>query len=174
MGNAESPLQWRIIPILHLIAAVGLALWMATVVFWPWLADGVLSEGIVTRVERLLRTVFCHRMPSRSLSWHGAPLLVCSRCTGVIAGYLTGAVLALCGAERSFLWRIPTALLLIALMGLSWLAGWFGLLHDSWQWERVFAGACGGLGGYIFIARCVILLINWIQSERRAELALDK
>lgn len=174
MGNAESPLESRIIPFLHLAAAIGLALWMAIVVLWPWMADGILDDGIVTRVERFLGAVFCHRMPGRSLSWHGAPLLVCSRCTGVIAGYLLGAVLAVCGAERLPVWRVPFSLLLIAMMGLSWLGGWLGWLQESWHVERVIAGACGGLGGYIFIARCVVLLINWMRVERRSEFAVNE
>ena len=170
----QSGLTARVIPILHALAACGLALWMAAVVLWPWLAGSVISDALATRIESLLGSVFCHRMPSRSLSWHGGQLLVCSRCTGVIAGYLLGAVLAVCGAERLFFWRIPWALLLIGLMGLSWLAGWLGYLDAAWHAERVIAGACGGLGGYIFIARCVILLINWMQVERRSEFVLDK
>ena len=170
----EDALTWRVIPILHAIAAVALALWLAMVVLWPWLADGILSESVVKRVEMFLRSAFCHRMPSRSLFWHGGQLLVCARCTGVIAGYLLGAVLALCGAEKLPIWRVPFALLLIAMMGLSWLGGAYGILQESWHYERVVAGACGGLGGYILIARCIILLINWMHRERKSELAVNK
>ena len=155
----------RVVPVLHALAAVGLALWFATVVLWPWLSAGVLSDSVTNSVESFLGTIFCHRISERSMGWHGGQLLVCSRCTGVIAGYLLGAILALCGAERLPFWRIPWALVLIGVMGLSWLGGMLGFLQAQWHFERVIAGACGGLGGYILIACCIILLINWMQRR---------
>lgn len=156
---------WRVIVGLHAFAAITLAMWLSTVVFWPWLASGVFGQDFAHRIESLLGTVFCHRISSRSMAWPQGQLLVCSRCTGVIAGYLLGAVLALCGAEKTPLWRIPWALLIIGLMGLSWLGGYLGYLQPAWHLERVIAGACGGLGGYIFIARCSVLLINWMHRH---------
>ena len=167
----------RVIPVLHAIAAVGLALWLAGIVCWPWLVDNQLGTSTVSSIEKLCRQYFCHRMPSRSLAYSGHELLVCSRCTGVIAGYFLGAVAALCGAERLWFWRVPWAIVFIGLMGASWLAGQLGWLdgleawwRDLWHAERVVAGAFGGLGGYILIARCVVLLINWVQRQMLEDL----
>ena len=168
--RSDDAVTWRVIRTLHMVAAFALGMWLATVVFWPWLSEEVLSEAIVRRVESFLGTVFCHRMPGRSLSWHGAPLLVCSRCTGVITGYFLGAILALLGAEKFPFWRIPFALLLIVLMGLSWLGGWFEIFQASWHMERVIAGACGGLGGYILISCCVVLFATWLRRKLEKEM----
>lgn len=156
----------RVVPVLHAVAALALAVWLSVVVLWPWLAEAVFSNEFAGSVEALCREYFCHRKPQRSLAWGGVPLLTCARCTGVIAGYAAGAVAALCGAEKLPLWRVPWALLFIALMGLSWLAGWLGIFDASWHAERVVAGMLGGLGGYIFIARCVVLLIDWVQRRQ--------
>lgn len=162
----------RLVPVLHAMAAVGLALWFAVVVLWPWL-DGILPASQVQFAEGLCRRFFCHRLPPRSLGWHGGQMLVCARCTGVVAGYLLGAVLAVCGAERLCLWRIPWAVLIIAIMPASWLAGWLDWLDPLqanspalWHAERVIAGACGGLGGYILISRCVVLIWQWWERRQ--------
>ena len=167
----DNAIDWRVIRVLHAVAAVALALWMAIVVLWPWLSTEVLAESVAGRIESFLGRVFCHRLPQRSLSWHGTPLLVCSRCTGVIAGYLLGAILAVAGAEsRRSIWNIPIALVLIGLMGLSWLGGWFGILEAQWHFERVLAGACGGLGGYILISRIVVLFATYLRRRIEQEL----
>lgn len=170
MGKSST--DARVIPILHAIAAVALALWLAVVVLWPWISGGA-RDGWTRDVEVICQRYFCHRMPSRSLAWNSTPLLVCARCTGVIAGYMLGAVAALCGAERLPLWRFPWALLMIAWMGVSWLAGWLGWLRgleassrELWHAERVFAGVCGGFGGYILISCCVVWLIHWVQRHQ--------
>jgi uncharacterized membrane protein len=151
----------RYVPWLHLIATMGLALWLLSVVLWFKLEHTPLRGPL-----DFLFDVYCHRMPERSLRFAGEPLPVCSRCTGVIVGYLIGGVLALCGAEKLWFWRIPWAIVLIGLMGLSWLAGFLGYFPESWHGERVFAGGLGGLGGYIFIACCVVYLLSWWQRRR--------
>ncbi len=147
---------WRIIPALHALVAVGLALWFVAVLSWSQLRHTPLGPPMWVCFD-----AYCHNIPARSLHLAGEPLPVCARCTGVIAGYLLGAVLALCGAEKLPIWRLPWAVVLIGLMGLSWLGGQLGYLPQAWHAERVVAGALGGLGGYIFIARTVILALGW-------------
>jgi uncharacterized membrane protein len=162
--NAHAPAS-RIVPLLHLIATIGLALWLLSVVLWFDLRHTSLRPALAFCFD-----LYCHNLPQRSLWLAGEPLPVCSRCTGVIVGYLLGGVLALCGAEKRWFWRWPWSLVLIGLMGLSWLGGYFGYLPERWQWERVFAGVLGGLGGYILIACCVVwLLARW--QTWRAEIA---
>ena len=34
----------------------------------------------------------CHRLPERSFHYHGKPLPVCARCTGIWLGYILGVV----------------------------------------------------------------------------------
>lgn len=150
-----------LIPLLHLGATIGLALWLVSVVLWFRLRHTALGPPLAFCFD-----YYCHNLPQRSLWLAGEPLPVCSRCTGVIVGYLLGGVLALCGAEKLSLWRIHWSVLLIGLMGLSWLGGFLGFLPESWHAERVVSGMLGGLGGYIFIACCLVLLITRWQSSR--------
>ena len=160
--NAVTSGLLRIIPLLHLVAAICLALFLTAVLAWPLLKR--------TPAEPILWWCFdayCHNIPARSIYLAGEPLPVCSRCTGVIAGYLLGAVAALCGAEKTPVWRLPWAILFICLMGVSWLGGYYGILKPHWHAERVVAGALGGIGGYIFIARCVVLGAHWWQRRKQ-------
>lgn len=163
VGSPSKPQRdvLRFVPWLHLIATIGLALWLIVVVLWFRVRETQLEPALSFCLK-----YYCHRIPQRSLWLHGEPLPVCSRCTGVIVGYLLGGVLALCGAERFRWWNIVTAIVLIGLMGVSWLGGYYGLLQERWQWERVFAGALGGLGGYIFIACCAVWLLGMWQHRR--------
>jgi uncharacterized membrane protein len=162
-GSPSTPTRdiLRFVSWLHLIATLGLALWLIVVVLWFRVRETPLEPALSFCLK-----CYCHRQPERSLWLHGEPLPVCSRCTGVIVGYLLGGVFAVCGAERFRWWNLITAIVLIGLMGVSWLGGYYGVLHERWQWERVFAGLLGGLGGYIFIACCVVWLCGVWQQIR--------
>lgn len=44
--------------------------------------------------------MLCHQDPERSLTFGGAPLAVCSRCTGLYVGGLVGLATGLAGRDR--------------------------------------------------------------------------
>lgn len=142
---------------------VAMAAFLIAVVFWFQLQHTMLGPPLDWCFDR-----YCHRFAQRSLYLSGEPLPVCARCTGVIAGYLLAAAAAVCGAEKLWFWRIRWAIALMGLMVLSWLGGTFGILPQSWHWERVVAGFCGGAGGYIFIACVVVFAIKWFARRESA------
>jgi len=73
--------------LLMLIALV----WLALIFLPPWL---IANEHRFSAMS-LYRAMsgFCHQMPERSFHWLGFPLAVCSRCTGVYAGFVAGLAL---------------------------------------------------------------------------------
>ena len=84
----------------------GLALWMAAVVLWPVGCQmAAFSASRLPKARRIDSWVQSSAIACPVAASVGAvrQLLVCSRCTGVIAGYLSGRDTgALCGAERLF------------------------------------------------------------------------
>jgi uncharacterized membrane protein len=57
----------------------------------------VIVHLIATKLKYILEIVPCHRMKSRSLTIKGHTLPICSRCTGILAGYLLFPFLLLFG-----------------------------------------------------------------------------
>ncbi|MCA9267185.1 MAG: DUF2085 domain-containing protein [Planctomycetales bacterium] len=160
---AQQVIRWRFITALHGAALVALALFLSAALAWFRLRHSPLGPALDICFE-----YYCHRLSERSLWLAGEPMPICSRCTGVVAGYLLGALLAVCGCEKFRLWGIPTGLLLVGLMGFSWMLGRFGVVPGDWHAERIPAGALGGLGGYILISRVVVLLIGWRTAANSA------
>lgn len=65
--------------------------WLALIFGTPLLAD---SHGVLSLVLYRSFSAICHQMPERSFHLHGFPLAVCSRCTGIYAGFLVGLLIA--------------------------------------------------------------------------------
>lgn len=63
-------------------------LWLGVIFAAPALA----AEGQPAAAAFLYRSLsgICHQIPGRSFHFHGHPLAVCSRCTGLYAGFLLG------------------------------------------------------------------------------------
>ena len=70
------------------LVAVG---WLALIFGTPLLAD---SHGVLSLIIYRSFSAICHQMPERSFHLHGFPLAVCSRCTGIYAGFLVGLLIA--------------------------------------------------------------------------------
>lgn len=153
----------RLFSALHAIVALGILLFLATVLSWFRLQHTSWGPPLDWCFDH-----YCHRKVDRCLTWLGEPMPVCARCFGVICGYLAGGLLAMGGGEKLWFWRIRWTAIPIAQMGASWLLGVFDLLPTSWHWERVAAGFLGGLGGYIVITRIVMMVLCVLANRRTA------
>ena len=109
----------------------------------PWLLAGIGYRG---EPFAHLYASMCHQLPERTLSFAGAPMLVCSRCAGLYLGIFLGA-LALLPAQREKAARrmFLVALLLTAVDVVTQDLG----LHPPWHALRLMTGA---LVGYLFAA----------------------
>lgn len=65
--------------------------WLVLIFGTPLLAD---SHGVLSLILYRSFSAVCHQMPERSFHLHGFPLAVCSRCTGIYAGFLVGLLIA--------------------------------------------------------------------------------
>jgi uncharacterized membrane protein len=90
------------------LAAVGALVFLAGTLLPATMEAAGLSGGSALRAAY---HPLCHQVPSRSLSWAGHPLAVCSRCAGL---YLGGALALLLAAVSGAAPRVPP--------GLRWLA----------------------------------------------------
>lgn len=136
------PTLWRIV---HAGLALVLAGNLVLILSWPLSRGGEVREGLDPVYAAL-----CHRLPERSYELGGEPLPVCSRCLGVWLGLFLAAVLAAMGRLRVCRRTVRRALLLLGLMGVSWLLGRHGLPAE-WHLERTVAGLLGGMGLYVLL-----------------------
>ena len=60
-----------------------------------WLTPHLLAAGYYLSATALYQgfALVCHQQPERSFHWHGFPLAVCARCTGVYVGIAVGLLL---------------------------------------------------------------------------------
>jgi uncharacterized membrane protein len=103
----------------------------------------------------------CHQIPERSFHFWGEPLAVCSRCSGVYAGFLIGALL-LPVVRRGLKGEFPPAWILGAAL-LPAMAD-FGLAHlgvyDSGNVLRAATGLIPGATASLFILPGVYEIIS--------------
>ena len=94
-GGASSRL-WRVLPALVAVTWVGLLL-----VTPSWRTEGRSGRAAVAALVDLGAARVCHRQASRSFHWHGQPLPVCGRCTGLYVSSAVGLIAAaVAGARR--------------------------------------------------------------------------
>jgi uncharacterized membrane protein len=83
----------------------------------------------------------CHQLPERSFYFRHIQFPVCARCTGVIMGQITAALIAGVGIQTgvgaSFAMMIP--------MGVDWVVQYVGL-RESTNMRRLITGFFGGAG----------------------------
>jgi len=121
----------------------------------PWvvtLARAWLPLGAFGVMLDACFVTMCHRMPERTLTLWGVAMPVCSRCAGVFAGAVLGAIVArprLSG--RGWRWMITLAGALMAADVATQDLG----VHPVWHAARL---ATGALFGFAVAAACVIAL----------------
>lgn len=99
--------------------------------------------------------LFCHQLPERSFAVGGVPLALCHRCTGIVAGFLAGALLVpLLGPWRVRLERAerPVLAAAVALAGADWLLGVVGVWANT-PASRFGTGLLVGVAAGYLIAR---------------------
>jgi uncharacterized membrane protein len=148
--------------------AAGL-LWIAAIVFAPWLA------GRAPRMAAYLYACFtplCHQIPERSFTLFGYPLAVCARCTGLYAGALAGLIAY--PRLRGFAGvRLPDVRLFFLLAGpiaVDAAARWIGLWSSGNAVRFLTAFAAGSLLPYYFLTG----VGEWLLSRRHIEIVTHK
>jgi uncharacterized membrane protein len=127
----------------------------------PWVlaAFGQGAQGM-----RPLFRSFCHQMPERSLWFFGAPMVVCSRCAGIYAGMVLGAVLPpprfILRRGRAIVWIAASALLLDVIVQ-NYIA------HTVIHALRLATGLAAGWAGCSFA-------LGAIDEERRTYRSLPQ
>ena len=71
---------------------VGVVLVTASMLVLPWLREAT-GLWVLDLLDGVL-AVQCHRLDGRVLDLWGMPMAVCSRCAGIYAGVMVGALLA--------------------------------------------------------------------------------
>jgi uncharacterized membrane protein len=119
----------------------------------------VIVGQIVISLKKLVDIVPCHRLQSRSLTIRGYTLPLCSRCTGILLGYLFFPLLLIMGINVPF---------------------WLGLclnipmLIDGWTQKKKYrisnntlrftTGILSGFGQSIIIVSVSNYIINIVLS----------
>lgn len=95
----------------------GVRLWLRALVFFagalPFLTMLVpASRGAMSQVFASV----CHQLPERTLTVAGVAMLVCSRCAGLYAGVMLGAIAAM---PQSLYARLRPLLIVVALVAIA-------------------------------------------------------
>ncbi|MCI0337542.1 MAG: DUF2085 domain-containing protein [Acidobacteria bacterium] len=105
-------------------------------------------------------SAICHQMPDRSFHFHGFPLGVCSRCTGIYGGFLAGLIfyplLRTVESEISPTrwWLIAsTAPILIDSVG-----GSAGLFANTFHSRSITGAVCGFVAAFYILPGFVSII----------------
>lgn len=114
-------------------------------------------------------SLLCHQMPERSLDLDGHQFAVCSRCTGIYAGFAFGVVLY--PLVRSLRRRdAPPLIWLCAVVlpiTIDFALGFFGIWENT-HVSRFATGALFGVVAAIFVVAGALDLSQW---RSRAQIA---
>ncbi|MDX2042148.1 MAG: DUF2085 domain-containing protein [Acidobacteriota bacterium] len=137
--------------------------WLALIFGTPLLAD---SHGVLALIFYRSFSAICHQMPERSFHLHGFPLAVCSRCTGIYAGFIVGLLIYplvrnLRESEMPHrLWLILAALPVLADFGLDFVG-----LFDNTFVSRTATGALLGIVAAFFILPGCLATFGNLSTE---------
>lgn len=109
--------------------------------------------------------LICHQRSERSFHWHGFPLAVCVRCTGIYAGALLGLLLYPVWhcLSNTFLPAKHYLLLALTLVALDWALGATGVFIHNTSTRM----ATGGLAGAVTIFYILpALLAAWLPKDQ--------
>lgn len=145
-------------------AAVCVLLWMGMIVGAPF----ALAHGYVSVAQVIYKgfSPLCHQIPERSFHLEGHAFAVCSRCTGIYAGFAAGVILypLLRSLKRT---DTPARLWLFVAcvpLAIDWSLGFFGI------WENVHLSRVltGGLLGFVAALYVVPGLMDVLQTDWRS------
>jgi uncharacterized membrane protein len=141
-------------------------LWLVTIFAAPALA----AEGQPAAAALLYRSLsaICHQIPGRSFQYHGHPLAVCSRCTGMYAGFLLGLlVLPLFRALKDPRFPPREFLLLSAVpVSVDFLLGLAGLWQNTF-FSRTLTGALFGFATAFYFFPGFVATFSEYRSQNR-------
>ncbi len=76
--------------IYYWIFLIGAILWLSAIIGYPFLLK---THSPIAPFIHLSFSFVCHQKEERCFSINDVPLPVCSRCTGIYTGFLTGVIL---------------------------------------------------------------------------------
>jgi uncharacterized membrane protein len=126
------------------------ALWLCAIVAPPVLAAAASHSASAGIFEFFSYT--CHQIPERSLHFMGHQLAVCSRCFGVYAGLLAGALTYPLWRRVDSIDPLPRVWLIAAVvpMGIDWALTAFGIWENTHA-SRFVTGALLGVACAVYI-----------------------
>jgi uncharacterized membrane protein len=143
-------------------AAVFVLVWMGMIVGAPlaW-AHGY---DAISHVIYKAFSPLCHQMPERSFHLEGHALAVCSRCTGIYAGFASGIILypLLRSLKRTDAPARIWLLLACVPVSIDWALGFLNI-WDNTQLSRVLTGGVLGFVAALYIVPGLmdVLQVNW-------------
>ena len=147
--------------------ALGATLALAALAVVPALAGGGAGEAV-----RLGFSAVCHQLPERSPHLAGAPVALCHRCSGILAGLVLGvaAVPALAAGLRQRIARGAQAGWLAAAAAptaLDWLVGAAGVWANT-PASRLLTGALFGLTAGVVLGANLLAVRQRLPSPHPA------
>lgn len=107
------------------------------------------NNNLERKEFRILNYLFmCHRLPERSFFIKGKQMPLCARCTGILAGYLVGIILAIFGYRIN----IIGAIIFIVPTGIDGFIQYIGKWQST-NSRRLITGVLAGIGViFLFLA----------------------
>ena len=111
-------------------------------------------------VGKFLAIAFmCHQRPDRSFFIKGRQLPLCARCTGILAGYIVGIVLAVATKCMHYPWFL---ILLIPMIVDGCLQQIKGI--ESNNLRRLCTGVMGGIGIIYLFINIHMFTVWWVSK----------
>lgn len=145
-------------------------IWLLLIFAAPWLmAQGRAVSALVFYQGF---SAICHQLPERSFHFHGHPLGVCSRCTGIYAGFVIGLLLypflrRIDEAGFPSRWWLAAAALPAAI---DFAGGALGLFNNTFC-SRTATGMIFGAGAAFYLTPGFVSLFNSINFNNQAQAA---
>lgn len=140
-----------------LIVSVG---WMALIVAAPLWSE---THGVLALILYRSFSAVCHQIPERSFHLHGFPLAVCSRCTGIYAGFIVGVLIAPLARELretempNRRWLIWAVLPMLVDFG----ADFVGLFNNTFISRAATGALLGIVAAFYILPGCVSTFGNF-------------
>lgn len=140
-----------------LLVALG---WFGLVLVAPMAAE---NHEVLALILYRSFSAFCHQMPERSFHLHGFPLAVCSRCTGIYAGFIVGLMLYPVGRNLRDgemphrRWLILAAMPTLVDFGLDFV----GLFNNTFVSRAATGALLGTVAAFYILPGCVSTFSNF-------------